>query len=82
MRAVAIMRTNSSGSTGLRAASGVPVVATSALMGTLSGCGERLASVISMAQRSSIDSPMPMIPPEQTVMPALRTLASVCNRSS
>ena len=36
---MAIMRTNSSGSTGLRSASGVPAVATSALMGTLSGCG-------------------------------------------
>ena len=30
-----------------------------------------------MPQRSSIDSPMPMMPPEQTVMPALRTRSSV-----
>jgi len=46
MRVVAIMRTNSTGSTGGRSATGVPGVATSALIGTLSGCGSRLASVI------------------------------------
>jgi len=46
MRVVAIMRTNSTGSTGGRSATGVPGVATGALIGTLSGCGSRLASVI------------------------------------
>src|SRR5216684_3303075 len=53
-----------------------------AMMGTASGCGSCAASVTSMAQRSSIDSPMPMIPPEQTVMPASRTCRSVRRRSS
>jgi hypothetical protein len=80
--AVAIIRTSSSGSTGSRSPSGVPDIGASALTGTLSGCGSRLASVASIAQRSSIDSPIPMMPPEQTVMPALRTVASVWRRSS
>ena len=82
MRAVAIIRTSSRPSTGARSASGVPSTGTSAFIGTLSGCGSRFASVASMAQRSSSDSPMPMIPPEQTVMPALRTFDSVRSRSS
>ena len=74
MRAVAIMRTSSSRRPAGCSASGVPSTGTSALIGTLSGCGSRFASVRSIPQRSSSDSPMPMMPPEHTVMPALRTL--------
>ncbi len=82
IRAVAIIRTSSSGSTGSRSPSGVPDIGARALTGTLSGCGSRLASVASRPQRSSSDSPIPMMPPQQTVMPALRTVANVFNRSS
>src|SRR5216684_1601475 len=81
-RAVAMMRTTSTVPTGATSAKGVPRTRTSMLMGTDSGCGSCAASVTSMAQRSSIDSPMPMIPPEQTVMPASRTCRSVRRRSS
>jgi len=52
------------------------------VMGTLSGGGSSVASVRSISQRSSIDSPMPMIPPEQTEIPARRTRSSVARRSS
>ena len=44
--------------------------------------GVRFASVRSISQRSSFGSPMPMIPPEQTVMPAFRTASRVRRRSS
>ena len=71
MRATAIMRTRSSGSTGGRSASGVPSTGTSALIGTLSGCGSRVASWRSISQRSSTLSPIPMIPPQHTEIPAL-----------
>ncbi|KYG03620.1 hypothetical protein BE21_50780 [Sorangium cellulosum] len=81
-RATAIIRTNSIGSTGGRLSSGVPGERTRALIGTLSGCGSRRASSTSISQRSAIDSPMPMMPPEQTVMPARRTLRRVTSRSS
>ena len=43
-RAVAIMRTNSNGSSWPRAPSGVPSTGTNILMGTLSGCGFKLES--------------------------------------
>ena len=66
MRAVAIMRTISIDSTGARPCSGVPSTGTSALIGTDSGCSLWLASVRSSSQRSSIDSPMPMMPPLHT----------------
>ncbi len=82
MRAVAIIRTISIALTGGASKSGVPRTRTSMLMGTDSGCGSCAASVCSMAQRSSTDSPMPMIPPEQTVIPAARTFRSVRSRSS
>src|SRR5437588_355408 len=49
MRAVAIMRTSSRGSMGGAEASGVPGAATSALTGTLSGCGSRAARVRSLS---------------------------------
>src|SRR5229473_3099303 len=74
-RAVAMMRTTSTVPTGATSAKGVPRTRTSMLMGTDSGCGSCAASVTSMAQRSSIDSPMPMIPPA-------RTCRSVRRRSS
>ena len=61
----------------LAPASGVPFTATSALMGTDSGCTSWLASVSSISQRSSTDSPRPMMPPEHTEMPASRTRSSV-----
>ena len=54
----------------------------SALIGTLSGCGSSAASVSKSRTRSSIDSPMPMIPPQHTDTPALLTCLSVCRRSS
>ncbi len=82
MRAQAIIRTISIGSTGRIRASGVPSTATSALIGTDSGCGSCNASVASIAQRCSTDSPIPMIPPQQTPMPASRTARSVVKRSS
>ena len=81
-RAVAIMRTISSVETGGRSASGVPATRTSMLMGTDSGWGSCAASVRSISQRSSTDSPMPMMPPEQMVIPASRTFCSVRRRSS
>ena len=79
---MAIMRTRSMGSMAGMSASGVPSTGTRALMGTLSGCGSRLARVRSISQRSSSLSPMPMMPPEQTVMPASRTVFRVRRRSS
>jgi hypothetical protein len=51
------------------------------LIGTLSGCGRSDASWCSIPQRARRDSPMPMMPPLQTVMPALRTRAIVSSRS-
>ena len=55
---------------------------TRAFTGTLSGCGSSCASSSSMPQRSLMLSPMPMMPPEHTVMPALRTFFNVFKRSS
>ena len=62
-------------------ASGVPSTCTSMLIGTLSGCAGRLASVAIMPTRSSSPSPMPTMPPQQTWMPASRTWSSVSSRS-
>ena len=81
-RAAATMRTSSIPETGGRSASGVPGTRTRALMGTLSGCGSSAASSTSIAARSSIDSPIPMMPPLHTVMPASRTRRSVRSLSS
>ena len=64
-----------------RPASGVPSTCTSMLIGTLSGCTGRLASVAIMPARSSAPSPMPTMPPQQTLMPASRTAPSVSSRS-
>src|SRR6266436_5483860 len=77
-RAVAMARTMTSGSSAFTSASGVPSFRTSMLTGTLSGCGLRRESSCSRPIRSSSVSPMPRIPPQQTVMPALRTCAMVC----
>ena len=81
MRATAIVRTKSSGSSLGWLASGVPSTCTSMLIGTLSGCTGRLASVAIMPTRSSSPSPMPTMPPQQTLMPAARTSSSVSSRS-
>jgi hypothetical protein len=51
-RAVATMRTKSSESIRGRFASGVPLTGTSALIGTLSGCGDIAAKTCSIAARS------------------------------
>ena len=77
IRAVAIIRTRSSASTLPLLASGVPATGTSALIGTLSGCGSKPASTCSMAARSTTPSPMPMMPPQHISMPAPRTAFSV-----
>ena len=53
MRATAMVRTNSSGSSVGSPASGVPATCTSMLIGTDSGCGGRLAKVAIMPTRSS-----------------------------
>src|SRR4029079_14707610 len=55
------MRTRSRGSIGGRSCSGVPGTATSALIGTLSGCGSRLASVLSRPAPSSEVSPLAVV---------------------
>ncbi len=49
MRASAMVRTNSMGSIGSASPSGVPLIGISMLIGTLSGCSGRLASVTSMS---------------------------------
>ena len=82
MRASAIVRTNSIGSIGSASPSGVPSIGISMLIGTLSGGSGRLAKVTSMSMRSALSSPMPTMPPQQTLMPLSRTLASVSNRSA
>ncbi len=81
MRATAIMRTKSNGSTGSESASGVPGTRTRLLIGTDSGYGFRLASCAISPARCTGASPMPTMPPQHTLMPALRTWASVSSRS-
>ena len=73
MRAAATMRTRSSGSTGGGPPTACRAPTTSALIGTLSGCGSRLASVWSSRARSVMVSPMPIMPPQQTWSPRRRT---------
>ncbi|MNN04805.1 hypothetical protein D3C81_1175410 [compost metagenome] len=77
IRAVATMRTISHIETVSMTSIGVPLTGTSALIGTDSGCGMREASVINIAARSSILSPIPIIPPLHTVMFVLRTFSIV-----
>ena len=56
--------------------------AAAGVIGTLCGVLSRLASSTSSPSRSSSLSPMPMIPPQQTPMPAFCTACRVCKRSS
>src|SRR6516162_409564 len=76
-----VLGTKSIGSNASALASGVPSTLTSKLIGTLSGCAGRFASVVIMPTRSSAFSPMPTMPPQQTRMPASRTWPSVSRRS-
>ena len=64
IRATAIVRTNSNGSSGAVPSSGVPSIATRLLIGTESGYGFRFASCEIRPARSRRDSPMPMMPPQ------------------
>ncbi len=82
MRAVASIRTRTSESTDAWSASGVPATRCNRLIGTLSGWGFWFASCCNNPIRSRCDSPRPIIPPQHTVNPALRTDASVRSRSS
>ncbi len=77
MRAMAIVRMKSKASTSSLSASGVPLTFTNMLIGTLSGGVGRLASCSSSPARSFTLSPSPTMPPEQTLIPASRTLSSV-----
>jgi hypothetical protein len=77
----AISLTSSKTSTGGWSPSGVPGIAMRQLIGTLSGGGSKLLSTSSMRNRSSIDSPIPMMPPQQTDMPLSCTAAIVFRRS-
>ena len=81
MRATAIMRTNSNGSSSALPCSGVPATCTSRLIGTESGCAGRLASASSSPARCARVSPMPTMPPQQVFSPASRTCSSVSSRS-
>ena len=88
IRATAMVRTNSmssilaSGVSASMSPSTVPLTGTSALTGTLSGWRGRVARVWTKPTRSARVSPMPTIPPEQTLIPALRTWSNVSSRSS
>mmetsp|Transcript_44889 Transcript_44889/g.94190 ORF Transcript_44889/g.94190 Transcript_44889/m.94190 type:complete len:218 (-) Transcript_44889:815-1468(-) len=61
---------------------GVPSTATRALMGTLSGCSGSVDRTWRRPTRSVSFSPRPRMPPQQTLIPASRTLAIVSKRSS
>ena len=88
IRATATVRTNSMSSilaedTSFNMSpSTVPATGTSALIGTDPGCTGRVASAWMKPTRSPRVSPMPMMPPEQTLIPAPRTFSSVSRRSS
>ena len=69
MRAVAIRRTSSSGSTGGSDASGVPSTRASALIGTLSGCGSSVAGLrVDRLPAVGRASPVEGVPP-QLILP-------------
>ena len=55
----------------------VPLIGTKVLIGTDSGCFSKFDNAIKKLNLSSLDSPMPIIPPEQTFTPASLTLSSV-----
>ena len=80
-RATAIMRTVSSISTSAACSSGVPGTRDNTLIGTDSGCGSSVASRCRNEMRSATDSPMPMIPPQHTVMFVVRRFSIVSRRS-
>ena len=82
MRAVAIMRTSSSGSTGRGLPAACPRPAPARLRGRSRDARGGSPASASIAQRSSTDSPMPMMPPQQTPMPASRTWRERRRRSS
>ena len=82
MRAQAMVRTNSKGSSGATSPMGVPGTFTRWLIGTDSGGGVMLANWAISEARSRRFSPMPTMPPQQTLMPAWRTLARVSKRSA
>ena len=69
-------------STGFSSSNGVPSTATKALIGTDSGCGFKVESATNIPALSSILSPIPIIPPLQTVTLVLRTFSIVSKRSS
>ncbi|MNR37262.1 hypothetical protein D3C85_1552670 [compost metagenome] len=79
---MAMVRTISIGSSGAMSAIGVPFIGISMLIGTDSGGSSRSARVRSMSMRSSAVSPMPTMPPEQTLIPAARTRSRVFKRSA
>ncbi|KAG1369102.1 hypothetical protein G6F60_015699 [Rhizopus arrhizus] len=81
MRATAIMRTNSNGSSSALPCSGVPATCTSLLIGTESGWAGSVASASSRPTRCARVSPMPTMPPQQVFRPAARTCSSVSRRS-
>ena len=82
MRVVAIRRTSSKISTTGCSSSGVPGIDMRQLMGTLSGGGLNPQSTSSILRRSRSVSPIPMMPPQQTAMPAFWTEEIVLRRSS
>ena len=82
MRAVAIMRTSSSGSSAGRSPSGVPSTRDQHVDRHALRMRIERRQLLQQPQRARAISPMPMMPPQQTVMPAVRTRASVSRRSS
>lgn len=60
---------------------GTPLTSFQRLIGTLSGLLGRSARRTSMPRRSSTRSSIPIIPPQQILIPAPRTCASVSTRS-
>ena len=79
--AVAIIRTISQIGSGLCSCKGVPFIGTKRLIGTDAGCGCLLARTWTRLIRSSTLSPIPIIPPQQTLKPAFSTASSVSSRS-
>ena len=75
------MRIISQIDTGAISSIGVPCTGTKALMWVLSGCGLKLDKATNIPALSYIASPMPIIPPLQTVTLVLRTFYMVSNLS-
>ena len=81
IRVVATMRIISQIDTGAISSIGVPSTGTKAFIGVLSGCGLKLAKATNIPALSSMASPIPIIPPLQTVTFVLRTFSMVSNLS-